>query len=130
MKFHIKNKDGEGLFYTEDSSCIPIDKLDSMNLAGLLFYLNGRRISYVNLKSQFDGTLQEADTSQNATADEVTSFEFPVTSRTILCVNTGKMYRTQKEAGEDLNLDPAMISYSISQDSEYKGYKFVKAMNK
>lgn len=141
IKFQIKDKDGKGLFYTEIESCVPIDKIDSMNSAGLLFYLNGRRISASNLKSQFDYTSPENVETGSASGEKSTTIseetnnvtytaDFPVTSRTILCITTGKLYRTQKEAGEDLNLDPYYISYAIANNTEYKGYLFKKAMDK
>ena len=141
IKFQIKDKNGKCLFYTEIEYCVPVDKIDSMNSAGLLFYLDGRRISAANLKSQFDYTSPEDAETESVSDEKSTtiseetntveySADFPITSRTILCITTGKLYRTQKEAGEDLNLDPYYISYAIANNREYKGYLFKKAMDK
>lgn len=53
MKFVIKDKDGKVLFSTECPHCIPLDKIDSMNSAGLQFYVDSKRISAANVKLQF-----------------------------------------------------------------------------
>lgn len=59
---------------------------------------------------------------------DLSSVGFAINSRTIVCLNNGKVYKTQKDAGEDLNIDPANISYSITSGKAYKGYTFKKAL--
>ena len=192
MEFIIKNKSGKGMFHTIHESCIPIEKLDSMNKAGLSFWLDGKKVSSSYLKTTFgsckqldsyeyeSGEIEPSDitvhmygdkrkdryptcvissvvhgctdsskntdnseeyvnlidveqepTKEVAVEDfhlDLSSIEFTVTSRTIVCLNNGKVYRTQKEAGEDLGIDPVNISYSISTSKPYKGYTFRKAL--
>lgn len=53
---------------------------------------------------------------------------FTINSRCIVCLNNGKVYRTQSEAGKELKLDPASISTAISNNKPYKGYTFKKAL--
>lgn len=57
-----------------------------------------------------------------------TTPDFPITSRCVICINNGKMYRNQKEAEEDLGIDPSWISWCITKNKEYKGYTFKKAV--
>lgn len=196
MKLVIKNKEGKSYFSTEYESCVPVDKLDSLNHSGYQFFLDGKKVSLSTMKSTFS-TIPELEiyqhTSDNVEESDITihkygdskkdrypvevisrevfgskhvenitevsvdtavesidivdkespkseevvvdsfnidlsSIGFPVNSRTIVCLNNGKVYKTQKEAGEDLDIDPVNISYSISTDKPYKGYTFKKAM--
>ena len=196
MKFVIKNKDGKGLFSTENESCVPVEKLDSMNAAGLTFWIDGKKTSLSNTKSRFkdvkpftvyeyeDSPVTEdditihtygdpekdffpttvfhrvvkgTDSSESDTVPEVSSntvpivqvhepeekkeevivddfkvdlssVGFPINSRTIVCLNNGKIYKTQTEAGKELKLDPASINTAISTNKPYKGYTFKKAL--
>lgn len=192
MKFVVKNKDGKGLFSTEHESCVPVEKLDSMNSVGLTFWIDGKKTSLSATKARFkdvnppvvydyeDTPVEESDitihmygnkdkdeypvevissvrkgsnptleheveTNKSVTVEEkkenkseevkVDDFKidfdnlgFAINSRSIVCLNNGKVYRTQTEAGKDLKLDPASISTSISTNKPYKGYTFKKAL--
>lgn len=59
---------------------------------------------------------------------DLSSVGFAINSRTVVCLNNGKVYKTQKDAGEDLNIDPANISYAITSGKAYRGYTFKKAL--
>ena len=154
IKLLIKDRDGNDVFYTQDESCVPVDKLESMRSAGFYFYFDGVRISLMHLMEKFkssdttashhdepdtkvepeakiesDAHEESVGTKTPFTEINITDVDFPVTSRTILCKTTGKIYRTQKDAGEDLGIDPSWISYCITQNKEYKGYEFAKVID-
>lgn len=59
---------------------------------------------------------------------DINKVGFPLNSRSIICLNNGRVYKTQKDAGIDLNIDPVNISYSMSTGKPYKGYTFRKAL--
>lgn len=195
MKFVVKNKEGKGLFSTEYASCVPVEKLDSMNSAGLTFWIDEKKTSLSATKNKFkdvkppvvyeydDSPIEESDITihmygdaekdvypvevvsriingsnseleqkveidrdvtvdvekkeEKSRSDEVKveGFEidfknlgFAINSRCIVCLNNGKVYRTQSEAGKELKLDPASISTAISTNKPYKGYIFKKAL--
>ncbi len=152
MKFQIKNREGQCMYYTESSSCVPVDKLESMHSAGLLFYLDGKKVSVNTIKSQFkdmqpikvpkyrpapkfhveNSDVSESEVNSNESgilSVDFTSVDFPITSRTIVCLNNNKVYRNQTEAAKDLKIDPSYISDCICHNKEYKGYKFKKAVD-
>lgn len=64
----------------------------------------------------------------NSTVD-LSNLPFPLTSRTIVCMNTGKVYRNQSEAGKDLKLDPSYISDCIKYNKACRGYILKKAVD-
>lgn len=114
-----------------------------MNTAGFTFYLDGKRISASNLKLEFKDVVspvvvlkevtkkqkEEKNVEESSKLKYNTTPDFPITSRTIVCTTTGKMYKTQKDAGEDLGIDPSWISYCISKNKTHKGYAFAKAVD-
>lgn len=79
----------------------------------------GKSISLIPNKTKSD---------VKSVVDSKTTPDFPITSRCVICINNGKMYRNQKEAGEDLGIDPSWISWCITKNKEYKGYTFKKAV--
>lgn len=153
MEFFIKNKDGQRVFFTEYESCIPLENLDSMSNAGMTFYLNSKKVSIAALRTQFKdvkpvkpaevvddkdqvstsevGDLPSEDdfTTESTLDTDTLQLDFPVTSRTIICLNNNKIYRNQKEAAEDLQIDINWVSYSVTQKREYKGYTFKKVVD-
>lgn len=168
MEFSIKNKDGQVLFTTSHESCVPVDKLDSMYLAGLLFYIDGKKLSISSVKSLFKDTVplsvpvygpapnlddlhqlttastaptvlykepeksskpQNIATSGSTSTIDLSKSGFPITSRCVVCLQNNKVYRNQKEAGEDLGIDPSWISYCITNNKSHKGYTFKKAVD-
>lgn len=144
MEFVIKDRDGRGVFKTKYPQCVPLHHIDSMNTYNYQFYIDGKKVSASTVKStfsdvepvakeEFESVKSESKTnSEPATKSDkidLSSVDFSITSRTIVCMNNKKVYRNQKEAGDDLNLDPSSISYSMSQNKPYKGYTFVKAVD-
>lgn len=146
MEFLIKDRDGRGVFKTHYPQCVPLHHIDSMNAHNYQFYLDGKKISASTVKSTFsdveplskelDSTAPvesepkiQAEFTEKSDKIDLSSVDFPITSRTIVCMNNKKVYRNQKEAGYDLNIDPSSISYSMSQNKPYKGYTFVKAVD-
>lgn len=148
MEFSIRNKDGQRVFFTEYESCIPLENLDSMNNAGMTFYLDNKKVSIAALRTQFKDVkpvevVDDKDQVSTSEAEDLPSeddfttestldtlqLDFPVTSRTIICLNNNKIYRNQKEAAEDLQIDINWVSYSVTQKREYRGYTFKKVVD-
>ena len=166
MKFVVKDKDGRNLFYTEHESCVPVDKIDSMNSSGLQFYLDGKKISASNVKNQFKDitppevleyehpviepvvstpvelqqNFQKVDIKTGVTTDsselkdsvakiDLNTAGFQITSRTVVCMNNGRIFKNQKEAAEALNIDINWVSYSITGKKPYNGWEFKRAVD-
>ena len=134
MEFEIRNSNGQCMYYTEYKSCIPVEHLDSMSSVGLSFYLDGKKISVSSLKQQFKGAKKPGHSKDDTTSsDEKTidfsKLDFPVTSRTVVCMTTGKVYKNQSEAARDLKFDPACISDCVCKGKTYKGYTFKRAVD-
>lgn len=53
MEFTVYNRDGEGLFYTAYECCIPFEYLDSMASVGLVFYVDGKKMSPAAIRRMF-----------------------------------------------------------------------------
>ena len=150
MLFQVKDTSGRIMFYTEYESCIPVDNLDSMNSSGLCFYLDGKKTSANAIRSRFPSVKSAPQNSQRRFSDGVkkpqkskprqlaaskiqkhidfSKIGFPITSRTIVCLTNGKVYKNQSEAAKDLNIDPSYISDCVCHNKEYKGLKFKKAV--
>lgn len=141
MTFRIKDTFGKGCFYTEYSSCIPFSSLDSMESAGLTFYIDEKKVSksYIlnNFKSERVDPKEDESENVNtevvtkgmsATSNVVVNPEFPITAKTIICVNTGKIYKNQKAAADEYKVDPANISYCVTTGKSYKGLFFKRVI--
>lgn len=143
MTFQIKDAFGKGCFYTEYPSCIPFDSLDSMESVGLTFYIDGKKVSKSYIRNNFKS--EELDSEENESevvktevdvketsveSDAVVDPGFPITSKTIICVNTGKMYKNQKAAADEYKVDPANISYCVTTGKSYKGLFFKRVIEK
>lgn len=157
MLFQVKDTSGRIMFYTEYESCIPITNLDSMSNAGLVFYLDGKKASATAVRAKFKDSNTasvskispssnknkkptEADTPRSAKCKprsktskiaekfDFSKVEFSITSRTIVCLTNGKVYKNQSEAAKDLGIDPSYISDCVCHNKEYKGLKFKKAV--
>ena len=148
MEFTVYNRNGEGLFYTAYESCIPFEHLDSMASVGLLFYVDGKKLSASAVRSMFQATdtvelksTKKFNKPKSLIPDtrsisvtpmtkiDFTQVDFPISSRCVVCLNTGKIYKNQSEAAKDLGLDPAYISDCVCHDKEYRGYRFKKAVD-
>lgn len=143
MTFQIKDAFGKGCFYTEYPSCIPFDSLDSMESVGLTFYIDGKKVSKSYIRNNFksrelDSEEDESKVVKTEVDVKETSVEsnavvdpgFPITAKTIICVNTGKMYKNQKAAADEYKVDPANISYCVTTGKSYKGLFFKRVIEK
>ena len=148
MTFQIKDAFGKGCFYTEYLSCIPFDSLDSMESVGFTFYIDGKRVSKSYIRNNFKSEELDSEEDESKVVKtevvktelgvEETSVEsnsvvdpgFPITAKTIICVNTGKMYKNQKAAADEYKVDPANISYCVTTGKSYKGLFFKRVIEK
>ena len=143
MTFQIKDAFGKGCFYTEFPSCIPFDSLDSMESIGLTFYIDSKKVSKSYIRNNFKS--EELDSEEDESkavktevdvketsvkSDVVVDPGFPITAKTIICVNTGKMYKNQKAAADEYKVDPANISYCVTTGKSYKGLFFKRVIEK
>ena len=132
MKFTVHSREGSQMFFTEYEEYIPFNALSSIESAGYTFRLDGEPVSISQICKQFNRNVLEATllSSEIDEVDEseVATVEFSITRRTIICLNTNKMYKTQSAAAVELNLDPAQLSYAISNNIPYKGYRFKKVL--
>lgn len=142
MKFQIKDSSGKSQFITEYAECIPFEDLESMESAGLRFFVDGKRVTRKDLKpllkSVVDDMIEEMEIASKSSSPKDTTIlkepeaiqlDFPITNRTIICVNTGKYYKNQKEASEDMHIDPSCISDCITKGKAYKGYTFKRVVD-
>jgi len=142
MKFQIKDVLGRGCFYTEYPACIPFESLDSMESAGLTFYIDDKKVSKSYIRNSFKSEglnpkenkseviKTEEDAKETSVESNTVDPGFPITSKTIICVNTGKMYKNQKEAADEYKVDPANISYCVNTGKSYKGLFFKRVIEK
>lgn len=141
MIFQIKDMFGKACFYTEYPECIPFQSLESMESVGLQFFIDGERISKEELDRKFNDVVEFEDEAVDQEVVEIENVElkkepelpeldFPITNRTIICVNTGKYYKNQKEAADEYHCDSANISYCVTTGKAYKGQYFKKVLNK
>lgn len=143
MTFQIKDAFGKGCFYTEYPSCIPFDSLDSIESVGLTFYIDGKKVSKSYIRNNFksrelDSEEDESKVVKTEVDVKETSVEsnavvdpgFPITAKTIICVNTGKVYKNQKAAADEYKVDPANISYCVTTGKSYKGLFFKRVIEK
>lgn len=119
MKFEVVRKnDDKVIMSTEHESCIDFQCFESQEKAGYYFRLNGKKMSGKAIKAHFEHSDKSNDSpsiSNDATIRKV---------RPIRCLNNGKQYKNMSEAGKDLGLDSALISYSLKVGRPTKGYSF------
>ena len=148
MIFQIKDMFGKACFYTEYAECIPFQSLESMESVGLQFFVDGERISKEELDKKFNDVVESEDeepdqkvvekvepietkeSAETIEESELPELDFPITNRTIICVNTGKYYKNQKEAADEYHCDSANISYCVTTGKAYKGLYFKRVLNK
>lgn len=128
MKFEVVRKyDNKTMMSTEHESCIGFEHLDSQESSGYYFRLDGKKITAKELKTRF--TYNEDNVQHNTATVIDSNTELPSTSsvrkvRPIRCINNGKIYKNMSEAGKDIGLDSALISYSLKVGRPTKGYTF------
>lgn len=130
MKFEAIGPDGKVKYTTEYVSCIDLDALDARARAGYKFRLDGKTVSKIAVKAYVDEHSDHVVTSVSSEAsscsDKCIKPAEPVkrSVKSIRCINNGKVYKNMSEAGRDLNLDSALISYSLKVNRPTKGYSF------
>lgn len=131
MKFEVVRKyDDQTMMSTEYESCIRFEYLDSQESAGYYFRLDGKKITAKEVKKRFNYKDDKNSNSRSASDNEPStkneSSSTPTTRkvRAIRCINNGKTYKNMSEAGKDLGLDSALISYSLKVNRPTKGYSF------
>lgn len=124
MRFEAIGPDGKVKFNTCYLECIEKDTIDRRARAGYKFRLDGKLISPANLKSLIhqssSNNLTQCTSSEYTTAND--SVKRSVKS--IKCLNNNKVYKNMSEAGRDLGIDSALISYSLKVGRPTKGYSF------
>ena len=130
MKFEVIRKyDNKTMMCTEDEQCISSETLESQESSGYYFKLDGKRISAKELKSRLNyrPAAVQTHTTGNKVTSEVSEIAQPTSTRkvrSIRCINNNKIYKNMSEAGKDLGLDSALISYSLKVNRPTKGYSF------
>ena len=130
MKFEVIRKyDNRTMMCTEDEQCISFETLESQESSGYYFKLDGKRISAKELKSRLNyrPSAVQTRTTGNEVTSEVSEIAQPTITRkvrSIRCINNNKIYKNMSEAGKDLGLDSALISYSLKVNRPTKGYSF------
>lgn len=107
---HILN--GQCMCCDADLSCIDYDHCVSQKEVGYTFKLDGKTVSLNQIRELLK---IDAPKPVESTTRKV---------RSIRCINNDKVYRTMSEAGKDLGIDSAQISYSLKVDRPTKGYSF------
>ena len=145
MIFQIKDMFNKSYFYTEYVECIPFDYLESMESAGFRFFIDNICVSKEDIRNRFKDFIEHNDndndndenkinnneqSSEKVEEEKPTEVDFPITSRTIICINTGKYYKNQKEAADEYHCDSANISYCVTTGKSYKGLFFKKVIEK
>lgn len=119
MKFEVVRKyDDKVMMSTEHESCIDFQYFDSQEQAGYYFRLDGKKMSGKAIKAHFGYSDKNDDLSVTPTSATTRKV------RPIRCMNNGKQYRNMTEAGKDLGLDSALISYILKVGRPTKGYSF------
>ncbi len=143
MLFEVLDLKNNCIMVTEFKECIPdSNTLHQISASGRYkFRLNGKILSINSLVSKIsnndiDSSLGISDMTSMDTAncehsdDElnaaIDSFAYPITSRTIYCIETKSLFRSQTDAAKEYGLDPSSISYYMSNGLPYKGYTFKK----
>lgn len=107
---HILN--GQCMCCDTDLSCIDYDHCVSQKEVGYTFKLDGKTVSLNQIRELLK---IDAPKPSETTTRKV---------RSIRCINNGKVYKTMSEAGKNLGIDSAQISYSLKVNRPTKGYSF------
>lgn len=122
MEFeHIYN--GECKCCDAHISCIDIRAVEHQAAIGYKFKLNGKSITLSQIREFLSSNGAPSTTKA---AESVTKVAPQSTRkvRSIRCLNNNKTYKNMSEAGKDLGLDSAQISYSLKVGRPTKGYSF------
>lgn len=116
MQFEHIAPDGESKCVDTDISCINIENCIDQAAHGWKFRLDGKRIELSQVKQLVGYTGKSSSSAEPVTATRKV--------RSIRCKNNNKIYRNMSEAGKDLGIDSAQISYSLKVGRPTKGYEF------
>lgn len=136
MKFEVCNAQGKVIMSTEHESCVPYEYLDSMVRGGYRFKVNGKYVVKNNVRKAIAESLGNPATVSSVSSNAPSSIpDMPaehisstVTSKSVRCIETGKIYKNQAEAARDLNIDPAQVSDSIKSGRPRSGYRFERVL--
>ena len=136
MVFAVIGPDKKVKMTTSYVECIPDkDILQSMVDAGYTFKLDDKFIKmkdillYCHNNDPIDNDVETtiADTAEVTTKSFLKpTLNFTPTSRTIYCVETQEIFKTQALAAQKYHLDPAYVSVAVKTGQPYKGYTFKK----
>lgn len=119
MKFEVFQKyTNKVICYTYQESQIDFSSLEQQEAAGYYFKLDGKRISAKEMKKKLNSGNNNDISSTNSNLEPKRKV------RSIRCLNNKKEYKNMSEAAKDLNIDSAMISYSLKVKRPTKGYSF------
>lgn len=125
MKFEAVGPDGKVKATTHYIECIEIDTIDCRARAGYKFKLDGKIVSPTSLKAFINNAIGTAASSDATLTPSATIGDNTKRSvKSIICINNGKTYKNMSEAGRDLGIDSALISYSLKVGRPTKGYSF------
>ena len=120
MKFEVKNKNGQGVMCTEDSTCIPTsDELEAMTAAGYRYKIDGKVVAKSNV-SKTAGVSKPAVAVSGKVA--IKSSEAIVHG--VRCIENNTIYRNRVEAGKALGISDSSVGDSIRLKKKVKGYSF------
>lgn len=130
MVFIAYDRDKRPMMKTKYFEALPDSKtIDSMQSVGYTFKIDGKRVDKNQiLKLRIcDDDLTDAIVIEKKKDSVVDIPDFPITSRTIVCIETGEYFRTQKEASEQLNLNLNELNIAVNTGKSIEGYTFKKA---
>lgn len=128
MKFEAIGPDGKVKATTQYIECIEVDTIDCRARAGYKFRLDGKIVSPTNLKAFINNSIGTATSSDSTLTPSTTIGDNSKRAvKSIICMNNGKTYKNMSEAGRDLGIDSALISYSLKVGRPTKGYSFAFA---
>lgn len=129
MVFIAYDRDKRPMMKTTYFEALPDSKtIDSMQSVGYTFKIDGKRVD----KNQIlklrvcDDDLTDAIVIEKKD-NKANIPDFPITSRTIICIETGEYFRTQKEASEQMNLNLNELNIAVNTGKSIEGYTFKKA---
>lgn len=124
MEFIAYDRDKRPMMRTSHIEALPDeDTINSMMSVGYTFKIDGKRVD----KSTILKLSASADKQTRTTDAKIQPLpDFPITSRTVICIETGIYYKTQKEAAEQLNIDFYELNSAINKGISVNGYTFKK----
>lgn len=136
--FVVVSSTGVPVMGTEYESCIPFEHIDSMAAAGYKFKVNGKLTAKSNVRDAVRAALDagvghraESSTDEIASNNPATTVTTSTgsKSRSVRCIETGKVYHNQSAAAKDLGIDPAQVSDSIKTGRPRSGYTFERVLD-